>query len=234
MPPSASRPRICRSNLHSERHILRGFLRPLFLLCAFVPGLFSFTLSAQKRISKQLLDPLVSAILVEGEQCFRIVLETADTREVRVEAEMQGEYQDALLIQTEMLGSTLRISTGFSPHFDLPNDKLGAHKVFSVDLRVILPSHQRVTLFAGTCQVATFGKYQSLKARIDGGSFQMEHMAESTEVHTRSAEIRARLQSGDIKAVSRHGEVEMGAVPTGEPFYFLESNQGNIQVLPQS
>ena len=177
MPPSASRPRICRSNLHSERHILRGFLRPLFLLCAFVPGLFSFTLSAQKRISKQLLDPLVSAILVEGEQCFRIVLETADTREVRVEAEMQGEYQDALLIQTEMLGSTLRISTGFSPHFDLPNDKLGAHKVFSVDLRVILPSHQRVTLFAGTCQVATFGKYQSLKARIDGGYFQMEHMA---------------------------------------------------------
>ena len=204
------------------------------LIALIIPWLFLGPLHAQKRVSKQLLDPLVTSILVEGEQCFRIVLETADTREVRVEAEMQGEYQDALLIQTEVMGNTLRISTGYSPDFDLPNDKLGAHKVFSVDLRIILPSYQHVRLFAGLCEVKTSGSYLSLKARIDGGTFTSEHRAELTEIQTRSAEIEARVQSGTIEAVSRYGQVELGDIPQGDSRYLLESNRGNIRVLPKA
>lgn len=185
---------------------------------------------AQKRVSKQLLDPQVTSILVEGEQCFRIVLETTDTREVRVEAEMQGEYQNALLIQTEVLGNTLRISTGFAPDFDLPNDKLGAHKVFSVDLRVVLPSYQQVSLFAGQCQVQTSGMYRSLKARLDSGSLHLAHVAERTEIQTHSAEIEALVKSGSIEAKSRHGKVELDEIPKGDPSYQLKSNRGNIRV----
>ncbi len=206
----------------------------LFCILVVSPCVFSANLWAQKRVSKQLLDPQVTSILVEGEQCFRVVLETGDTREVRVEAAMEGEYENALLVQTEVLGSTLRISTGFSPDFDLPNDKLGAHKVFSVDLRVILPSYQQVTLYAGQCEVRTYGRYRSLKARSDGGTIQLEHEAEHTEVQTHSAEIEAHVRAGSVEAISRYGKVELGEVPNGASEYLLESIRGNIRVRPKA
>ena len=197
---------------------------------AFVHGFFAPGLSAQKRVSKALLDPVVESIVVEGEQCYRILLETADTREVHITAEMEGEYQEALLVQSEVLGNTLRISTGFAPDFELPNDKLGAHKVFSVALRIVLPSDQRVTLFAGSGQVAVRGRYRSLKARMDGGHIHLEHLAERTDIRTRTAGIDAQIPRGTVTAESRHGMVEMGNIPEGGRRYELKSNQGNIRV----
>lgn len=197
---------------------------------ALVHGFFAPGLSAQKRVSKELLDPVVESIVVEGEQCYRILLETADTREVHIAAEMEGEYQEALLIQSEVLGNTLRISTGFAPDFELPNDKLGAHKVFSVDLRIVLPRYQRVTLFAGNGQVAVRGRYRTFKARMDGGNIRLEHLAERTDIRTRTAGIDAQISHGTITADSRYGRVEIGDVPAGGPSYQLQSNQGNIRV----
>lgn len=187
-------------------------------------------LQGQKRVQKTLLDPSVESVVIDGSQCFQISLETAQTREVVVEAEMEGEYQSEVMVVTETLGNTLRISTGFVPGFQVPNDKLSAHKVLSVKLRVILPLHQRVSLAAGSCRVETAGIFRDLKIHIAEGGCRLAHVAERTEVTTASAPITALIGRGVVEAHSRYGQVQMEPIPPGDPEFVLRSTRGDIRV----
>lgn len=188
------------------------------------------SLQGQKRVQKTLLDPSVESVVVDGSQCFQIILETADTREVLVESEMEGEYQSEVMVVTETLGNTLRISTGFVPSFQIPNDKLSAHKVLSVKLRVVLPQYQRVSLAAGSCRVETSGIFRDLKIHIAEGGCLLAHMAEHTEVTTASAPITALIGSGMVEAHSRYGQVQLEPIPPGDPEFVFRSTRGDIRV----
>ncbi len=187
-------------------------------------------LQGQKRVRRTFLDPTVESVVIDGSQCYQLSLETADTREVLVEAEMDGEYQNEVLVFAETLGNTLRIGTGLSPSFQMPNDKLGAHKVLAVKLRVVLPAHQRVSFAAGNCRVETRGTYRDLKIHITGGGCLLAHTGELTEVITASAPIRAAISQGLVEAHSRYGRVAMEAIPAGSAQFILSSNTGNIRV----
>ncbi len=187
-------------------------------------------LQGQKRVQKTLLDPSVQSVVIDGSQCFQISLETADTREVLVEAEMEGEYQSEVMVATETLGNTLRISTGFVPSFKIPNDKLSAHKVLSIKLRVVLPQYQRVSLAAGSCRVETTGTFRDLKIHITEGGCLLAHMAEHTEVTTASAPITALIGRGMVEAHSRYGQVQLEPIPPGDPEFVFRSTRGNIRV----
>ncbi|MBC2838013.1 hypothetical protein [Robiginitalea sp. SC105] len=219
--------RTCRNK--SKRPSGRFFivLFPAVFLIVLGQGSTAF---AQKRVSRTLLDPEVRSIAIDGSQCFAISLETAPTDEVTVEASMEGEYRSEVLVQTETLGGTLLISTGLSPAFDLPNDKLGAHKVLSVRLRIVLPEDQRVTLSAGRCQVETSGHYEELQVRINEGGCRLDHRAATTRVRTFSAPITARIAEGEVLAESRHGRVQIDPIPAGNSRFMLSSNSGDIQV----
>lgn len=226
MPRSASRRRICRNS--SKRPSGRFFIGLLGLLTFGVPGGPAY---GQKQVSRVLLDPDVSSIVVDAGQSFALDLETGPSDQVTVEARMEGEYQGEVLVQTEQLGRTLRIGTGYSPAFDLPNDKLGAHKVLSVRLRVIFPENQQVEVYGGQCQVAASGVYRVLNIHIEDGGCRLDHRAGATRVETRSAPITARVSTGTIEASSRYGEVRIDPIPKGEPRYFFQSTRGDIRVI---
>lgn len=226
MQRSVSRRKTCRNN--SKRPSGRFFIR--LLSCLILLVVLPVVAQAQKRVSKSVLDPDIRTIVIDGRQCFAISLETTRGQEVTVEASMEGEYQGEVLIQTERLGNTLRIGTGYTPVFNLPNDKLGAHKVLSVRLRVVLPEDQRVELSASRCQVTTSGIYRDLKVHINGGVCRLDHRAETTRVRTFSAPITALVSAGEITAESRYGKVEIERIPPGNPYYSLRSTSGNIRV----
>lgn len=227
MQPLALRLRTCRSK---ERRPFGRFLLPwtfpflVFLLLGTIPS------QGQKRVSKTLLSPEVSAINIDGNLCYRIVLETADTEEISVEARMDGEYEKGLLVNFRRAGKTLYIETGFSPEFRFPNDKLGAHKVVSVSMRVTLPRDQHILLTAGSCQVSASGRYRDLKIVFNDGLCDLSHTAENTEVRTGTAPIIAHISSGLVEAESRYGEVRLQPIPEGDHHLRLYSTRGDISV----
>ena len=227
MPRSVSKRRTCRNNRKRPLGRFFGYLLLVLILLggAGMPGAL-----AQKRVIKTLLEPEIRDIAIDVRQCFAISLETARTDRVTVEASMEGEYQSEVVVQTENAGSTLMIRTGFTPGFDYPNDKLGAHKVLSVRLRVVLPEGQRVRLSAGRCQVEASGRYELLDVHIESGGCRMDHRATTTRVLTVSAPITARIDEGEVSAESRHGRVRMDTIPDGIPSYDLKSHLGDIRV----
>ena len=186
--------------------------------------------NSQKRVTKTLVKQGISAINIDGNLCYRIVLETADTNEVSVEARIDGEYEKGLLVNFREAGKTLYLETRFSPEFRFPNDKLGAHKVVSVSMKVTLPQDQQILLTARTCEVSTSGRYRDLKIIFNDGLCDLSHTAENTEVRTGKAPIFAHLDSGVVEAESRYGKVRLEPIPEGDHHLKLYSTQGNISV----
>ncbi|MCO5724459.1 hypothetical protein [Robiginitalea marina] len=184
----------------------------------------------QKVLTKTLLNPGISSISINGDLCYEVILETEDTQEVTVEARMEGEYGKDLLVLFREVGSTLFVTTRFGPEFELPNDKLGAHKVISVRMKVTVPRGESVMLNAQTCQVVTSGHYQDLKIAFNDGSCHLGHTALNSEVRTASAPIYANICRGDVDARSAYGEVFLQPIPSGDHHLHLLSNSGNITV----
>ena len=228
MRPSALKQKTCKNKDRrpSGRFLLKRTC--LFLLVFLFFG--TRPSHSQKRVTKTLVNPEISAINIDGNLCYRVVLETADTREVSVEARMDGEYQKGLLVGFREAGKTLYLETRFSPEFRFPNDKLGAHKVVSVSMKVTLPHDQRILLTARSCEVSTSGTYRDLKIVFNDGLCDLSHSAENTEVRTGKAPIVAHLNSGVVEAESRYGKVRLDPIPQGDHHLKLYSTQGDITV----
>lgn len=187
-------------------------------------------LFGQKQLTKTLLSPGIQAINVDAALSYKLELQTGDTQEVIVEARMEGEYSSDLLVLFRESGKTLFIETRLSPNFKMPNDKLGAHKVISIYLKVTLPAFQDVFVSAASCQIATSGTYKNLEVVFNDGGCRLAHRAENTEVRTGSAPITAYLFSGIVQAESKFGKVRIDPLPPGDHHLKLQSIQGDISV----
>lgn len=229
MPHLALKRKTCRSKKKSLKGLFFGPVSRGLLLLLFFLG--TPCLSGQKQVTKTLLNPGIHSISIDGALAYALEMETGTTDEVVVEARMEGEYGPDLMVLFRESGSTLFIGTRFGPDFEMPNDKLGAHKVISVRLKITIPEYHDVFLSAATCQVVTSGVFRNLEIVFNDGGCSLSHRAENTEVKTGSAPITARLGSGVVEAQSRYGTVRIDPIPAGDHHLKLFSTQGDISVV---
>ena len=227
MPLSALKLRTCRNKQKGPSGLFLGLdFRGIFLIFTLSGGF----LFGQKQVTKTLLNPQIQAINIDGSLAYEVELLTEGTQEVSVEARMEGEYGSDLMVLFKESGTTLFIETRFGPNFKMPNDKLGAHKVVSVSLKIILPERQNVFLSGVSCQVMTSGVFRDLGIVFNDGGCELSHRANNTEVTTGSAPITAHLKSGVVDVQSKYGTVLMEPIPLGNHHMKLYSTRGDIAV----
>ncbi len=185
-------------------------------------------LCAQKKVKKSIINPEITAITLDVTNSFELSVDTAPGDEVMVEAAIDGEYSNDLLVNIKESGNTLFINTEFQPHFKKPNDKLSAHKVISIALKVLLPERKRVTVFGTGCNVWATGRYDILKISLNDGRCHLESIAGTAKVATQSGTISVLAASGEIKAASKYGRVGRNQIPYGDTFYDVSSVSGDI------
>jgi hypothetical protein len=224
---SVLKQKTCRSKKKSPLGLFFGLSFPGFLLFL---SLGTSTLFGQKQVTKTFINSGINAISIDGTRAYEIQLLTGGAQEVLVEARMEGEYGSDVVVLFRESGTTLFIETPFSPNFEMPNDKLGAHKVISVKLKITLPDNQNVFLNAASCQVSASGVFRNLDIVFNDGRCTLTHRAERTSVTTGSASITAHLESGVIEARSRYGTVDLQAIPFGDHHLKLYSTRGDILV----
>lgn len=185
-------------------------------------------LSAQKTIKKSIINPKIEVITLDVTNSFELSLDTWQGNEMMVEATIDGEYSNDLLVHVRESGTTLVVSTEFQPNFRNPNDKLSAHKVISVALKVQLPEQKRVTIFGTGCNIIAKGRYDTLKITLNNGSCHLESISGTAQVTTQSGNISIFALSATIKATSKYGRVAPNQIPSGDTFYDVSSVTGNI------
>ncbi len=192
--------------------------------------LVSQLLSAQKLAQKKLINSATTAVQIDLSNCYELQLETSDTNEMIVEARIEGEYEKDLALRIVEEGSTLLVGVGFRPNFVNPNDKLSAHKVVSIALKISLPKDKNVIVFGSSSNVAVRGNYETLKVTLNDGSCTMYNVQGQVYVVTQSGTINASAKAAVILSNSKYGSIEKQFIPKGNSQYNFSTVTGNIQL----
>lgn len=194
-------------------------------------GLFFLVqVQGQKLVKKAFIGPRTESIQIDSRYCYQIDLYTAKTKQVQVEASIEGEYAKDLLISIEEEGTTVRISAGFHPNFISPNDKLSAHKVVSIALHITVPQYKNVSIFGTNSNVEIEGTYQNLDVKLSDGRCVLNNVSETVEVTTQKGDIWLNAENGSVLAQSTYGQVDNNQIPEGQNQYILKTVEGNIHL----
>ena len=188
---------------------------------------FQFS-SAQKLVKKSIVNGDISHIQIDVKNCFEIDLATSEGNELLIEAQIDGEYDKDLLLNISEEGSTIRVSAGFQPNFVHPNDKLSAHKVVSIALKIVLPKQKDIHVFGTNCNVIVTGNYNFLKVSLNDGRCELNNVSENVEVVTQSGHISARYSHAAVSAKSKYGKVTGTISKKGNSEYNLSTVTGDI------
>mgnify|MGYP000111991646 CR=1 FL=1 len=188
-------------------------------------------LSAQKLVKKSVLNDNISLININTENCFKVALETGKSNDILVEAKIEGEYQNDLSLRINEKGTSVFIDAGFNPNFKNPNDKLSAHKVISISLKITIPEHQNVHLYGKSSNVTVGGTYKNLNIVLSDGLCRLNHIKGKTVAKTQSGNIYLNSNEVLVTAESKYGEVNIGKTTKGNNIFDLSSITGNIQVI---
>ena len=185
---------------------------------------------AQKLVEKSILNPQARFVEINGKDCFKVSLKTHATPVIRIEASLEGEYAKDLAIKMEEDGANIFISAAFLPSFSDFNDKLSAHKVISIELKITLPEFMKVSFYSTNTNLIATGSYNSLGIQLDDGKCTLSNITHSINVKTQRGEIRLQQVAGTIKAKSECGKISKGAVLEGSATFDLYSVEGDIFV----
>lgn len=194
----------------------------LFLACT------CFGLFGQKSILKSITNPRTSWVHIDTEHCFELALGNSDSEEVIVQAHIDGEYSEDLLIELEEEGTMLLIRPDFRPEFRHPNDKLSAHKVISIHLIVLVPEFTNVKVYGNHTLVQATGIFSATEFSLNDGQCVLKVEAETLQATTQSGDIYFESKGALVAASSHYGRVEGGPIPVGNGSVSLNTTSGNI------
>jgi hypothetical protein len=193
--------------------------------------LFSIGLSAQKKMYENILADHISLIQVDATNCFVVEVQTGESNEISIVAEMEGEYSQDLDLEVSTNGSTLFVETGFTPNFENPNDKLSAHKVISISLKLRIPSYKNLEIYGTNARVDLGGEYNKLHVSLSDGTCVLNNIEAVAEIKSQSGNIKVFSAGAAIRATSKYGEVSANLIPKGNSTFILETITGNIDLI---
>lgn len=185
---------------------------------------------AQKQLKRTIKASSINLLQINTDNCYELRIETAQTDEIVIEAQLEGEYSKDLELEVHQNGNTLVFAAGFRSGFVNPNDKLSAHKVVSIGLHVLLPEGKNVQIYGANTTVVVRGDYNDLNIVLADGYCELNQVSQTATVRTQSGDILVRTDSGSTKAVSKYGTVRQVVLPKGLNLYNLSTVTGNIEL----
>lgn len=187
-------------------------------------------LTAQKVVKKSFIDPSTSFIRIDANNCFKVELQTGTTNEMLVAATIDGEYSQDLLLNVKKEGATMAVSADFQPNFIRPNDKLSAHKVISIALKITVPERKDVYIHGTNSNIFASGQYRFLRVMLNDGKCTLNNVSESANILTQSGDITVSSSKATILANSKYGHVDSLSIPEGDTSLVLRTITGNIHL----
>ena len=188
-------------------------------------------LTAQRVIKKSVFDPTASIITIDAENCFKVELSTSETKEIVVQAHIDGEYKNELVLHVVHHGPSVEISTDFQPYFVQPNDKLSAHKVLSISLEVQIPENMDVGIIGTSTNVFVHGEYAHLRVLLDDGSCNLSAIYGTMKITTRSGDINVYTKGATFLIKNSFGIVEREPIPEADVFFDLTTTMGDVHLI---
>ncbi|MGB7785951.1 MAG: hypothetical protein WBL27_07610 [Salinimicrobium sp.] len=191
---------------------------------------FSFNAFAQKEVSKVLDAGNLNKIVLSSDEIFRITIETAPVHSISIKSQADGEYFNDISLDSEVKGKTLFLKSLFPEALQDGFDKLSAHKVFAMEIKMQIPEDMNVEINSNLASVFLEGEYENVLVQLKQGSFYSEEFSGNAVINTYDGNIEMTTSNALVDAETRHGTVKIPHAARGTHKIKLTSINGDIEV----
>lgn len=204
-------------------------MRPLIVLFLF----FSLSASlAQKVVQKQWDATGIERVEVFSDSIFRIEVKSVSGSQIVVQASMEGEHFENLLLDGLNKDGVLSLKAGLTPFFEAKNDKLAAHKVVSVWISIQMPQDLSLIASSALADLSVEGPLQGVQASLYKGDMRFTNFSGMADLRTTHGNIEVEAY-GPVygTARSKNGTV-VNRLPAGGSWLIrAKSVNGAIRLI---
>lgn len=131
----------------------------------------------------------IDEVRINTDKIFQLNIISTNDKVIKIETKMEGEYYRDLNIITATKNKQIQISCELAEDFEIPNDKLSAHKVFSVTMDIYIPKKLKVQLEGDETQVHVKGNYKKFLAILISGNFTLTNFTSEAKIQTKKGNI---------------------------------------------
>lgn len=205
-----------------------------FMMKHFATLILLFSISTafgQKLVQKQWDAQGIKRVEVMSDSIFRIEVKSVEGHEIRVQAAIEGELFENLMLDGLNKEGVLSLKVGLTPFFEAKNDKLAAHKVVSVALSIQMPSNLTLAVSSKLADLYVEGPLDHVQAALYNGDLQLRDYSGTADLRTTHGAIDV-VAYGPVYAMakSKNGLVNNGFPEQGTLLVRAKSVNGAIRL----
>lgn len=187
-------------------------------------------LIAQKQTERLIDAAKLERIVLQSDEIYRITVSTAPVETISIKSRADGEYYNNISLDTEVVGKQLFLKSRFREILQSGFDKLSAHKVFAMEIELVIPEAIKLEVNSNVASVYISGIYDRVLVQLKGGSCYLKDFSGDALINTFDGNIEVVTRAAKIEADSRHGKIEIPENSSGIYNISLNSINGNIKV----
>ncbi|MDO6595652.1 hypothetical protein Q4512_01925 [Oceanihabitans sp. 2_MG-2023] len=193
---------------------------------------FCFTglVEAQNITEKTFPATTVTSININGENIFQITVETKPVDAITIYSRVEGENNQDFILVTETKNNNLHVSVKQQPLFKDANDKLSAHKVISVAIRLVIPENLKVLANIYNSDFIVKGRYRNVVVNSNYGNCFLNTFLGNAKIYTRNGNIALQTKDANIVATSKNGLIKTEEINTGFHQIEIKTINGNVSI----
>ncbi|AVI50738.1 hypothetical protein C5O00_05950 [Pukyongia salina] len=202
--------------------------RPILILLLLLSahGLF-----AQKKVQKQWNASGIDTLWIDSDVVYKVRISEGGAESIDLITSIEGEYFEAVTVDTKITGRTLKIDTGFSPFFKPKNDKLAAHKVLSIEMILQVPENLAVVIRSKSASVSFKGSLSFLETALENGNCELMRFRGNARLYSVSGNITVdALSNVGGRAISEEGNMYNELELEGAYFIEAKSRRGSVSL----
>ena len=181
-------------------------------------------------MTKTLSAENIEVINFNFDKVYKINLLTHKSSSIIVEAIVEGENEEHIVLTNKRFMNSLYVSSSFQPAFKGANDKLSAHKVISIELHIKVPEQKAIYINSDIASIMGEGSYGKLTLELTNGNCQITNFSGNAVVNTIEGNIEFQSNYAKIKTSSKHGTIKTEELTIGDDTIDLNSINGDITV----
>ncbi|RZV68786.1 MAG: hypothetical protein EX254_01775 [Flavobacteriaceae bacterium] len=185
---------------------------------------------AQKRMVKSFSADNIDVINFKFDQIYLIELNSSETQKIQIEAQVEGENSEHIVLTNRKYANGLFISSDYQPAYKDENDKLSAHKVISVFLSIKVPKEKTIYLKSDIANVKARGDFKKLTIELVNGNCDIADFYGNALINTQEGNIDLTADNAKVSAQSESGKVSAEELIEGLNEIELYSRNGDITI----
>jgi len=172
----------------------------------------------------------IQSIVINSDSIFKVEVKTSVNKTIRLFANMEGEYAKNTMLLTEVKNDSLLISTKYQYIDVKANDKLSAHKVFSLEIILEIPENLNLYFKSSIASAKVEGTYKQLTLELNQGNATINNFRGNAIINTQNGNINLETNNATIKAKTKTGKIEKALITGSQNQIKIQSINGNINV----